>query len=291
MRVGFIGLGNMGRGMAARLLQAGHELVVYNRTPSKARPLIEAGARMATRISEAGGGDAVITMLADDAALEAVVFGQSGLLEGLAADTIHVSMSTISVALTQRLAAAHADSGRPFVSAPVFGRPEVAAAGKLFVLAAGEPGAVTACAPLFEAMGQRTLDLGHEPHVANLVKLSGNFLIGSVIEAVGEAMALVGKGGLGPRDYLEMLTSTFFDCPAYRTYGGLVADRRFKPAGFVAPLGLKDIRLVLEAAESLRVPMPLAGLLRDRFLRLLAQGGDDLDWSAIGRLPADDAGL
>src|SRR5262245_11750428 len=192
-------------------------------------------------------------------------------------------MSTISVALSERLAAAHANGGQRFVAAPVFGRPEAAAAGKLFIVAAGAPDVVDACRPLFEAMAQRTFSVGDEPNAANLVKLSGNFLIASVIEALGEAMALVGKAGIDRRRYLELLTSTPFTAPIYETYGGLIADQKFEPAGFAAPLGEKDIRLTVAAAESHRVPMPLASLLRDRFLTLLADVGDALEQIAAGK--------
>jgi 3-hydroxyisobutyrate dehydrogenase-like beta-hydroxyacid dehydrogenase len=208
----------------------------------------------------------------------------------LAPGAINISSSTISVALSRRLAQAHADAGQRFVAAPVFGRPEAAAAAKLFVVAAGAPDAVAAAGPLLSAIGQRTFVLSEAPEAANLVKLSGNFLIASVIESLGEAMALVGKGGVDLDAYLEMLTSTLFGAQVYRTYGGLIAGKRFEPAGFAAPLGQKDIRLVLAAAEDLRVPLPLASLLRDRFLTLLAQGGETLDWSAIGQLAAKDAG-
>jgi len=173
----------------------------------------------------------------------------------------------------------------------VFGRPEAAAAAKLHVVAAGAPDAVDACRPLLDAMGQSLFRVGSEPRVANLVKLSGNFLIAATIEALGEAMALVAKAGVDRRQYLDLLTSTLFTAPLYRSYGGMIAEERFEPAGFAAPLGAKDIRLALAAGDALRVPMPLAGLLRDRFLTLLARSGDALDWSAIGRLAADDAGL
>jgi 3-hydroxyisobutyrate dehydrogenase-like beta-hydroxyacid dehydrogenase len=199
-------------------------------------------------------------------------------------------MSTISVALSERLAAVHAAAGQRFVAAPVFGRPDAAAAAKLFVVAAGAERDVDDCMPLFESVGQRTFRIGSEPAAANLVKLSGNFLLAATIEALGEAIALVAKGGVDRHQYVELLTSTLFAAPAYRTYGGLIADERYEPAGFAAPLGAKDIRLTLAAAEGLRVPMPLASLLRDRFLTLLAQGGDALDWSAIARLAARDAG-
>jgi len=291
MDVGFIGLGHMGAGMAANLLRGGHRVTVYNRTASRARPLVEQGARAATRVRDACGGDAVITMLADDAGVEAVVFGEDGVIRALRAGAVHVSMSTISVALSERLATAHADARQRFVAAPVFGRPEAAAAAKLFIVAGGTADVVDACRPLFEAMGQKTFHLSDEPKAANLVKLSGNFLIASVIEALGEAVALVRKGGLDPRQYLDFLTSTLFTAPVYKTYGGQIVEQKFEPAGFAAPLGAKDIRLGLAAADGLRVPMPLASLLHDRFVTLLARGGDALDWSAIGQLAARDAGL
>ena len=254
MKVGFVGLGHMGAGMAANLLEAGHEVTVYNRTPVKAQALVERGAHAAARVADACRGDAVLTMLVDDGAVEGVVFGESGLIRSLGKGAIHVSMSTISVALSGRLAAAHANAGQRFVAAPVFGRPDVAAAGKLFIVAAGAPEVVDACRPLFEAMGQRTFPVGDEPKAANLVKLSGNFLIASVIEALGEAMALVGKAGIDRRRYLDFLTSTLFTAPVYKTYGGLIAEQKFEPAGFAAPLGAKDIRLALAAAETFASP-------------------------------------
>jgi len=175
------------------------------------------------------------------------------------------------------------------MAAPVFGRPDVAAAGKLYVITAGEPDAIAAAGNLFDAIGQQTFNVSQTPKAANLVKLSGNFLIASLIESVGEALALVGKGGVDRRRYINILTSSLFNAPVYKTYGGLLAERNFEPAGFAAPLGHKDIRLTLAAAEELRVPMPLASLLNDRFLTLLAHGGDELDWSAIGDLAAKDA--
>jgi 3-hydroxyisobutyrate dehydrogenase-like beta-hydroxyacid dehydrogenase len=291
MRVGFIGLGHMGSPMAANLVKAGHDVVVYNRTPGKERPLVEAGARVARTVADAAAADAVITMVADDAALEAVVAGEHGLLAHLRRGAIHVSSTTISVALSGRLSAAHAAAGQRFVAAPVFGRPDAAAAARLFIVTAGPADAVGECAPLFDAVGQRTFVAGDEPPMANLIKLSGNFLIASVIEALGEAMTLIRKGGVDPDRYLEILTSTLFGAPIYRTYGTLVVGQQFEPAGFAAPLGAKDIRLTLEAAETLRAPLPLASLLRDRFLALLAQGGERLDWSAISRLALQDAGL
>ena len=277
--------------MAANLIEAGHEVTVYNRTPGRACALLEQGAHAAAQLTDACRGDAVITMLADDDAVEGVVFAENGMIGGMREGAIHISMSTISVALSERLAAAHASAGQRFVAAPVFGRPEAAAAAKLFIVAAGAPDVLDACRALFEAMGQKTFFLGDDSKAANLVKLSGNFLIASAIEALGEAMALVAKGGVDRRRYLEILTSTIFPAPVYETYGTLIAEQKFEPAGFAARLGEKDIRLTAAAANTLRVPMPLASLLHDRFLTLLAHGGEALDWSMIGQLAAEDAGL
>ncbi len=291
MKVGLIGLGNMGLGMAASLLKGGHEVTVYNRTPGKARAIEAQGARVAIQVADACRGDAVITMLADDHAVESVVFGEAGVLGSLARDAVHVSSSTISVALAEKMTAAHAKNGQRFISAPVFGRPEAAAAAKLFVTVAGAPDAVEDCMPLFEAVGQKTFRFGEKPSAANLVKLSGNFLISSVIESLAEAATLVAKGGVDQRQYLDFLTSTLFNAPVYKIYGGMIADKKFEPAGFASVLGFKDNRLVLEAAQTLRVPLPLASLIYNRFLTLLAHGGDNLDWSAISLGAAEDAGL
>jgi 3-hydroxyisobutyrate dehydrogenase-like beta-hydroxyacid dehydrogenase len=290
MRIGFVGLGNMGSAMAANLLAAGHEVTAYNRTDAKVEALAADGGRPARTVAEACRGEVVVTMLANDDAVEAVSFGDDGIVASLPAGAVHVSSSTISLALAERLTAAHAEAGQRFVSAPVFGRPEAAAAAKLFVVAAGAAGDIADLAPVFDAVGQRTFVVGEEPKAANLVKVSGNFLIASVIESLGEALALVAKGGVDTGEYLDLLTSTLFDAPAYRTYGGLVARREFEPAGFAATGGLKDVRLVLEAGEALQVPLPVASLLRDRFLTLLATGGGHLDWSAIGALSAWESG-
>jgi 3-hydroxyisobutyrate dehydrogenase-like beta-hydroxyacid dehydrogenase len=199
-------------------------------------------------------------------------------------------MSTISVALSKRLAQAHLQGGQRYVAAPVMGRPDMAAAAKLFIIAAGDPANVEACKPLFDALGQKTSMMGAEPSAANLIKLTANFLQAAAIEALGEAIALIGKAGIDRRAYVELLTSTIFSAPAYKIFGPLIAAGTFEPAAFAAPLGYKDIRLALAASETLRVPMPLASLLHDRFLRLFAQGGDKLDWSAIGSLATQDAG-
>jgi 3-hydroxyisobutyrate dehydrogenase-like beta-hydroxyacid dehydrogenase len=290
MRIGFIGLGNMGSAMASNLIKAGHEVTVYNRSRGKADALAAEGARSAASVADACQGDAVFTMLANDEAVEGIVFGDGGIVSSLASGATHVSSSTISVALAERLTETHAAAGQQFVAAPVFGRPEAAQAAKLFVVAAGAPAVLQALSGVFDAFSQRTFVVADEPKTANLVKLSGNFLIMSVIEALGEAMALVGKAGVDKHQYLDILTSTLFDAPVYRTYGQLIAGEQFEPAGFAASLGQKDVRLVLTAAEDLQVPMPVASLLRDRFLALLARGGADLDWSAVGALAAWEGG-
>jgi 3-hydroxyisobutyrate dehydrogenase-like beta-hydroxyacid dehydrogenase len=290
MDIGFIGLGNMGSGMASNLLAAGHGVTAFNRSQDKVEVLVAHGARPARTVAEACGGEAVVSMLANDEAVEAVTFSTDGVIATLAPGAVHVSSSTISVALAARLAAAHAQAGQHFVAAPVFGRPDAAEAAKLFVAAAGDPVAVHTVSPLFDAIGQRTFVVSEDPTAASLIKLSGNFLIASVIESLGEAMALVGKAGVDKQQYLEILTSTLFGAPVYQTYGGLIARDEFEPAGFAATLGMKDVRLVLAAGEQLNVPLPVASLLRDRFLTLLANGGGNLDWSAVGALSAWEAG-
>jgi 3-hydroxyisobutyrate dehydrogenase-like beta-hydroxyacid dehydrogenase len=290
MKLGFIGLGHMGVAMAANLIKAGHDVSVFNRSPGKSGALVKLGAREAANVAAVCGGDVVITMLADDDAAFDIAFGEGGLVARLPKGAIHLSMSTISVALSRRLSQAHVKAGQRYVAAPVFGRPDMAAAAKLFIVAAGDPAAIDACKPLFDALGQKTSTIGVEPSAANLVKLTANFLQASVIESLGEAIALIGKAGINRRDYVNLLTSTIFTAPAYKIFGPLIADGTFGPAAFAAPLGYKDIRLALAAAESLRVPMPLASLLHDRFLRLFAQGGEKLDWSAIGGLATQDAG-
>jgi 3-hydroxyisobutyrate dehydrogenase-like beta-hydroxyacid dehydrogenase len=291
MKVGFVGLGQMGSGMVSSLLRAGHHVTAYNRTPSKVDALVKEGAVAASRLPEVCRGDLVITMLANDTAVENVVYRADGLLANLPEDSVHVSSSTISVALSERLAADHANAGQRFVAAPVFGRPDVAAAGELSVIAGGDKEAILDVTPALDAIGKKTFVVSDRPKAANLVKLSGNFLIASVIESLGEAVALVAKDGIDREAYIEMLTSSLFNAPVYKTYGKLIVEGRFEPAGFAAPLGYKDIRLVLAAADDLCVPMPLASLLRDRFLTLLAQGGDKLDWSAVGQLAGRDSGM
>jgi 3-hydroxyisobutyrate dehydrogenase-like beta-hydroxyacid dehydrogenase len=291
MKLGFIGLGHMGAAMAANLVKAGHDVSVFNRTPARARPLIELGAHEATSVGEAcDAKEAVMTMLADDDAASEIALGEGGLVAHLPKGSIHLSMSSISVALSQRLARVHAQAGQRYIAAPVFGRPAMAAAGKLFIVVGGDPATVEACQPLLRAMGQKAIVIGTEPAAANLVKLSGNFLTAAAIEAMGEAIALIGKAGIDRQAYMELLTATVFNAAPYTTYGPLIAQGKFEPAAFAAPLAYKDIRLALAAAESLRVPMPLGSLLHDRFLRLLVAGGEHLDWAALGGLATQDSG-
>jgi 3-hydroxyisobutyrate dehydrogenase-like beta-hydroxyacid dehydrogenase len=292
MRIAFIGLGNMGAAIAANLVRARHDVAVWNRSADKGRPLVAAGATQAATPKEAAAGrDVIFTMLADDAALEAVLAGEDGLAAGLHPDALHVSMSTISVAAIDRIAAAHRARGQKFLCAPVFGRPQAAAAAKLFVLAAGDAANLQTANPLLDVISQRVFYLGDTPSAASLVKLCGNFMILAAIEAMGEAMALAEKGGVAKRQLLEVLTGTLFDAPIYRVYGNILAEGGFKPAGFAAPLGLKDMRLAAQSAETLRVPMPLLSLLRDHLLQTIAQEGEDVDWSAIALSINKNAGL
>jgi 3-hydroxyisobutyrate dehydrogenase-like beta-hydroxyacid dehydrogenase len=291
MDVGFIGLGHMGSAMALNLIKAGHHLTVYNRTRTKAEPLISAGAKYVDKPGAACGGDVVITMLADDHAVEAVVFGPDGVVTALRPNSTHISMSTISVALSDRLSEAHKLAGQRNIAAPVFGRPEAAAAAKLFIVAAGADEDIQRRQPLFDAMGQKTFTIGEKQSSANVVKLSGNFLIASVIESLGEAFALIRKSGIDQHRYLEILTSTLFSSPVYKTYGALIADEKYESVGFKMSLGLKDIRLALAAAEAQAVPMPVASLVHDHFVSGVAQGQGDSDWAALARLAAKNAGL
>jgi 3-hydroxyisobutyrate dehydrogenase-like beta-hydroxyacid dehydrogenase len=292
MRIGFIGLGNMGAAIAGNLVRAGHEVAVWNRTTEKGRPLVEAGAaRASSPRAAAANRDVVFTMLADDAAVESVLDGEDGLLAGLGGNALHVSMSTIAVATADRMTATHRTRGQRFLCAPVFGRPQAAAAAKLFVVAAGKAEDLQTATPLFGVVSQRVFYLGEKPSAASLVKLCGNFMILSAIEALGEAMALAEKGGIAKQQLLEVLTGSLFDSPIYRVYGDILAEERFRPAGFAAPLGLKDMRLAAESAETLRVPMPLLSLLRDHLLQTIAQEGEDIDWSAIASTARKNAGL
>jgi 3-hydroxyisobutyrate dehydrogenase-like beta-hydroxyacid dehydrogenase len=288
MNIGFIGLGQMGLPIARNLLKAGHTLTAYNRTRSRAEQLVPEGARVATTPGEACRGDAVVTMLADDRALQDLT---GDLMASLGSATVHVSMSTISVAMSRRLAELHAQSNQGYITAPVFGRPEAAAAQKLFVVAAGPRALVGRCQPLFDAIGQKTFVVSEDAAAANVIKLCGNFMIASILEILAEAVALARKSGVDAGSYLDVMTSTLFAAPVFKTYGALIAQERYEPAGFKAALGLKDARLVLAAAAAAAVPMPVANLVHDRLLTLVAQGRQDLDWSALALLAAEQAGL
>jgi len=291
MNIGFIGLGSMGAGMAENLLKAGHTVTVYNRTRSRAEALAAKGAQLAPTPAEACRGDAVLTMVADDAALEAVTMGAKGILASLQPGAVHVSMSTISVALSARLEEAHTRAGSIYIAAPVFGRPEAAAAAKLFVVAAGPAAAIQRCQPLFDAMGQKTYVIGEGASAANVVKLSGNFMLAAAVESLGEALALVRKHGLDPAQFLELITGSIFTAPAYKTYGSIIVREAYQPAGFKMPLALKDVRLMLAAGEAAGVPLPLASLVRDHAIAAIARGYGEWDWSALGKIAAENAGL
>jgi 3-hydroxyisobutyrate dehydrogenase-like beta-hydroxyacid dehydrogenase len=293
MKVGFVGLGSMGLPMAESLVSSGHELCVYNRTHERAQPLHEAGARIAATPAEvARNAEVVFSMLADDAAVEAVSFGEAGILAGLPHGAIHVSSSTISVALSERLAGAHAEVLQGYVSAPVFGRPVAAAAKQLWVLAAGKHNDVQRCLPLLEALGRGVTRLGESPSAANVVKLSGNFMIASMLELLGEAFALTRKAGVAPETFLDVFVNVFGkNSVIFENYAKVVAKASDEPAGFKASLGLKDMRLALAAGETLGVPLPIVNLVRDNFVSAIEQGKGDLDWSVVARLAAQRAGL
>jgi 3-hydroxyisobutyrate dehydrogenase-like beta-hydroxyacid dehydrogenase len=292
MKTSFIGLGSMGLPMARNLLKAGHELAVYNRSRNRADELAKSGARVAGSPREAATGvEVLITMLADDAAVESVIFGENGAIAGLGRGAVHVSMSTIGHALSRRLAAEHRAKGQGYVSAPVFGRPDAADAAKLWIVAAGSADDIERCRPLFDAMGQGTEVVGEDPAMANVLKLAGNFLLASAIEAMGEAFALVRKHGLEPARFLEIVNGRLIRSPVYENYGTLIATERWKPAGFKLRHGLKDVRLALSAGEDVAAPMPLASLLRDHYLTAMAREWGDIDWAALARVVAVNAGL
>lgn len=292
MRIGFIGLGNMGAAIAGNLVKAPFDVAVWNRSAAKAGAVVAAGAILAASPREAvAGREVAMTMLADDAALDTVMHGADGVLAGLQPGGIHISLSTIAVATADRLAEAHREHGQRFVCAPVFGRPEAAATAALTIAAAGDAADLQAIASIFAAISKKVFAVGTKPSAANLVKLCGNFMIMSSIEIMGEALALAEKGGVAKAQFLEVMTSNLFDAPVFRNYGKLLVERKFTPAGFAAPLGLKDMRLVGQSAETLRVPMPMLGVVRDHLLQTIAAEGEDIDWSGIGLTIARNAGL
>jgi 3-hydroxyisobutyrate dehydrogenase-like beta-hydroxyacid dehydrogenase len=289
MKVGFIGLGAMGSAMASNLVAAGHAVTVWNRSAKACEPLASLGAKVASTPDRAAQGDVLCSMLANDQAVRAVIL-DSGLLDAMDRGTVHLNHATISVALAQELMAEHERRGLGYVAAPVFGRPDMAAA-KLNILVAGKPALVEQVRPLLEAMGSKVWPLGEAPERANVAKIAGNFMLASAIESMAEATALTRAYGVSAADFLEVMTSTLFAAPAYQGYGRLIAEQRFKPAGFPLPLGFKDVGLAQAAAEAARVPLPFAGVLRDSLLEALAAGDEELDWSALSLVAARRAHL
>lgn len=281
----------MGSAMARNVLRAGHQVAVHNRSREKAEALKADGATVVDSPKDAcRGAQAVMTMLADDPALEATVFGEQGIAAGLEKDCVHISHGTISTALARRLTAEHKQRGQSYLSVPVFGRPEAADAKRLLVVAAGAAEVIDRCRPLFDAIGRQTFVAGTEPWQANAVKLCGNFMIASMIETFGEAFATLRKSGVAPHLFLEVMNALFAS-PVYANYGRIIADEQFEPAGFALKLGLKDVRLALAVAEESASPMPIASLIRDHFIAAMAQGQSELDWSSISRVSARNAGL
>lgn len=292
MNIGFVGLGRMGRPIARRLIAAGHDVVVFNRTPGRIDELVDAGARAADDVAAVcRGRSVVLTMLADDAALTDVALRPGGLRDSLSAGAIHVAMGTHGVAAMSRIDAAHREASQRFVAAPVLGRPEAAEAGQLGIVVAGAPDASEACAPLFEAIGRRTFDAGTRPAGASAIKLANNFVLGCAIEAIGEAFALVRKHDVPANVMQDVLTDGLFGCVAYRTYARIIADEAYDHVGFSATLALKDATLVLAAGEAARVPLPGANTLRDRLLGAIAHGDGERDWAVIAREQARASGL
>ena len=291
MNVGLIGLGNMGLGIAHNLLRAGHRLTVYNRTRSKAEALASAGALVANSLTEACKSEVVMTMLADDAALEGAALGGGGIVDALANGGIHLSLSTISTALSRRLTQEHTRHGQIFLASPVFGRPDAAEVARLVVVAAGPLEAIERVRPLLSAISRKVFVIGSEQYAASAFKLAGNFLIASVLESLSEALALARKSGVDPAQFLEVLNGSLFQSPIYEIYGKIIVEEKFSPPGFALRLGLKDLRLVLSAAEEAAVPMPVASAIRDHFVSGVARGWGDLDWAALAKVVAEDAGL
>ncbi|MHB1667243.1 NAD(P)-dependent oxidoreductase [Thiomonas sp.] len=286
MKIGFVGLGMMGTPMAANLVKAGYPLRVWNRSQDPVAALTALGAEGATTPREAAeGADVLISMLADDAATRAVII-DAHVLEALKPGAIHVNMATVSVVLAGELERLHHENGIGYIAAPVLGRVNVAEAGQLNILAAGDPQALAVVQPLFDVLGQKTWHFGNKPEQANVIKLAVNFMIASAIGTMGEAVALAQGYGVSRTGFLDLVTSTIFASPVYKGYGDAIAHDRFEPVGFKLALGLKDVRLTLEAAEKANVPLPLGSVLRDNHLDSLAHGEGHLDWAALSRVSA-----
>ncbi|MGE0354353.1 MAG: NAD(P)-dependent oxidoreductase [Gemmatimonadales bacterium] len=284
MTIAFLGLGSMGLPMATNLARSATGLRVYNRTPGRAEPLRSTGAAIVDSAADAvRDADLVFTMLSDDAAVESVVLGENGILRHLRRGAVHASMSTISAGLSERLSAAHQAADQWYVAAPVFGRPEAAEAAKLWIVAGGPAEAIERCRPAFEAMSQGVLPAGEDPVHATVIKIAGNFLLASAIEAMGEAFALLRRAEVDPAAFLEIVNGHLLRSPIYQAYGTLLAEERWQPAGFKLRHGLKDVKLALAAGERYMTPLPLASLMRDNFLEAMAKGWGDDDWAALGR--------
>jgi 3-hydroxyisobutyrate dehydrogenase-like beta-hydroxyacid dehydrogenase len=288
MDIGFIGLGTMGSRIAANLLKAGHKVRVWNRTRPSVDALAQAGATPVATAREAFSGDAVFSMLADDAALREVI---EPLLEGAPKGLVHINMATISVALARELAARYKELGLFYVAAPVFGRPELAAAGKITIVAAGDPTAIARVQPLLNVIGQRTWPMGDQPERANVVKLAGNLMLGAAVEAMAEAAALASRYGIAPADMLNVMTSGVFASPAYQLYGDAIAKQRYEPPGFRLSLTLKDLRLALAAAEEVSTPLPLADVVHESLLEAAASGDGERDLAALAKVSMRRAGV
>lgn len=290
MKVGFIGLGSMGAAMASNLVAAGHSLTVWNRSEAATAPLVSLGAKAVRTADRAAQGEVLCSMLSNDQAVREVIL-ESGLLDAMDRGTVHVNHATISVALAKELVEEHAKRGLEYVAAPVFGRPDMAAAAKLNILVAGKPSAIDRVRPLLDAMGSRLWPMGDAPERANVAKIAGNFMLATAIESMAEATALTRAHGVSAADFLDVMTNTLFASPAYQGYAKLIATQHFKPAGFPLPLGFKDVGLAQSAAETARVPLPFAGVLRDSLLEAMAAGDEELDWSALSLVAARRAHL
>lgn len=289
MRIGFLGLGNMGSAMAANLLRGGHQLRVWNRSTTAAAKLAEKGAEAVATPADAFDADVVFTMLADDHALREILF-DSGLVDRLVPPLIHVNMATISVAFAEELVRRWRARGVAYVSAPVIGRPDAAAAGRLNILAAGPDEVIDAVQPLLALMGQKTWRFGAQAQQANVVKLTVNFMLASAVETLGEAVVLAFAHGIVPEHLLDLITASIFPGPVYQGYGALIAQQRYEPAGFKAALGLKDLRLTLAAADAASVPLPVGNAVRDSLIDAIAHHEGEMDLAVLGRVAARRAG-
>ena len=291
-RIAFIGLGRMGQPIARRLLDAGHDVAVFNRTAGKSDALVAAGARRADTLAQAcAGASLAFTMLADDEALCGVALDAQGLVASLGPGAIHVAMGTHGVDAIRRVALAHDGAAQQLVAAPVLGRPDVAAAGQLGIVFAGPAPAVARCRPLLEAIGRRLFDAGVDPSGAVALKLANNFVLGCAIQAMSEAFSLVRRHGVAPAVLHDVLTEGMFGCPAYKTYARLIADEGWDRVGFSTSLALKDLRLMLAAAADAGVPLPSGQQLRERLAGAIAHGDGDRDWSVLAREQARASGL